>query len=714
MKRWNTTFKQSVLLIGLSALLLLPGSASAEATPGALPRPTDIRMVNQSLSPGMTGLIAVVGQSTDRPLAVRVTENGVPAAHRRITFRITVLPTGAKGAVLSINEARTDGRGRAEVAFRVGNRPGMYVVSAYYEDGFQTPPVHFSIEARPTGWFLFVIFGLLGGLGLFLLGMEISGEGLKNAAGHRMKTILSRFTGNRFSALLTGVLATVVLQSSSATTVMLVGFVDATAMTLAQAIGVTLGAKIGTTVTAQLIAFNVADYALLAVAAGVLMRVSSRRHSLRHAADALLGFGLLFFGLSVMSRAVEPLRTLPLFIDALAHLGHQPVLGILIAAGFTALVQSSAITIGLAIALCAGGVLTLEAGLPLAWGAHLGTCATALLASLGTGRAGKQVAVAHLLVAATGVLIAFPFLFLFVDGARALTGIGGSDSVARQVANGHTIFTVTTGLVLIGLIRPFAWLTRRLVPLRPGDEAFAPRYLNPASLEVPAVAIDLARRETLRLAGIVRGMLNDAMGMLATPDADAMDRMEREDDKVDILEKAIRPYLARMARGHLESSLRAVERTLIYVVEELEGIGDILTKEIAHTARKLHRKEISFSQEGVAELRAYHARVAEKFALAEQAMGRMDGNVAAAILARIEGDHALERELRERHLERLHSMKEASVATSTWHLSTLSNLRAIGERIDNIARTLIEELSPSDMTHLHHRRHTDRPHKKNQ
>jgi len=209
-------------------------------------------------------------------------------------------------------------------------------------------------------------------------------------------------------------------------------------------------------------------------------------------------------------------------------------------------------------------------------------------------------------------------------------------------------------------------------------------------------------------------MLNDAMGMLATPDADAMDRMEREDDKVDILEKAIRPYLARMARGHLESSLRAVERTLIYVVEELEGIGDILTKEIAHTARKLHRKEISFSQEGVAELRAYHARVAEKFALAEQAMGRMDGNVAAAILARIEGDHALERELRERHLERLHSMKEASVATSTWHLSTLSNLRAIGERIDNIARTLIEELSPSDMTHLHHRRHTDRPHKKNQ
>ena len=537
-----------------------------------------------------------------------------------------------------------------------------------------------------------LLIGLLGGLGFFLLGMKFSEEGLKHAAGEKMKRFLSTLTANRIMALLVGVGATALLQSSSASTVMLVGFVEATAMNLTQAIGVIIGAKIGTTVTAQIIAFDLAQYALLLVALGFLLRAVGKKKRTRKTGDIVLGFGMIFYGLGVMSDAMRPLREVPQFADMLVQLHNTPVFGVLVATAFTALVQSSAATIGLAIALCAGNVLTLEAALPIAWGAHIGTCATALIASVGAGRPGKQVAIAHLIISVTGVIIAFPFLPQFVLTAKLLTNAMGSASVARELANGHMLFTIATGVVLLPLIHPVKKLTEKLIPLQEEGELFKPKYLNRESRSIPVVAMEMAHREIIRLTVIVRAMLVDIMPLLETPSPEAVARMDKEDDKVDILEKAIRPYLAGIAQEEISDSLISEEHAFIDLVQDLEGIGDIITRELARSSQKLDRHNVVFSPEGLQELKDYHGLLVRKFDNVSDAVRVLDRNLAQNILDEVNANRDLERKLKHNHLERLNIAQKMTVETSAYHLATLNNMRAIRERLDNMARTIVTEL----------------------
>ena len=550
------------------------------------------------------------------------------------------------------------------------------------------------ITARPIHVrdIITMTIGLVGGLGIFLLGMEFSEEGLKHAAGDKMRAVLSTLTSNRALALVVGVAVTALLQSSSASTVMLVGFVEATAMNLFQAIGVIIGAKIGTTITAQIIAFNLAKYALLLIALGVLIRATGRRKRTRKLGQIILGFGMIFFGMGVMSDAMRPLRTMPAFASILIHLDNTPLLGILMATGFTALIQSSAATIGLAIALCAGDVLSLQAALPIAWGAHIGTCATALLASVGAGRAGKQVAVAHLIISILGVAIAFPFLGQFVAASKWLTSQLGSTSTARELANGHMLFTIATGIVLLPLAHPLQRLTEWMVPLKKDDIQFKPKYLSTRAVNIPDVALDLAHREIIRLSGIVRKMLEDVMPLLETPSPEAVGSMDKEDDKVDILEKAIRPYLARVAQGDISESLVSREHAFIDLVQDLEGIGDIITRELARSSQKLDRHNVVFSPEGLSELKQYHQRLMQKFDLIVHSVQDLNIDLASELLNHIETDQALERTLKRNHLERLNTFQKTTVETSAYHLAVLNNMRAISERIDHMARTIVLDL----------------------
>lgn len=649
------------------------------------------RLENLSLPAGLDTLTGLVGQPLERTLELKLTEGGAPVEGAAVRFVIVDAPSKAEGQSLSREKAVTDDEGVACADLTIGSKEGSYVVGAFVE-GREVEPLRFKVDAREGTWIMFLVFGLLGGLGIFLMGMEMSSDGLKQAAGERMRGILSALTSKRVLGLIIGIVATAVLQSSSATTVMLVGFVSATMMNLTQAIGVTLGAKIGTTVTAQLIAFNLAEYSLLLVALGFLMRVASKKKGIRQAGEIILGFGLIFFGLGVMGSSMRPLRTVPQFSELLVSLGNNPLLGILIAVAFTAIVQSSAATIGLAIALCASGLLSLEAGLPLAWGAHVGTCATALLSSLGTGREGKQVAVAHLILSVLGVAIAFPFISYFVDGARWLTGVMGSTSVARELANGHMLFTVATGIVLLPFVRQIRWLTLKIVPPLDKEPPFGPRYLADGSIDVPVLALEQAHREIMRLAGIVRGMMEMSLRSLEEPDEELAVAIGAQDDKVDILEKAIRPFLARVAQQGLDPVLSAREHGFIYIVQDYEGIGDILTKEIASVGAKLADKGASFSQEGMGEIAAYHEKLMAKFDRIGNAVEKMDRKLAEEALQLSFKERIMERKMREAHLARLHSEKKETVETSAWHLSVLNNYRAVGEKLDNVARTILEEL----------------------
>jgi phosphate:Na+ symporter len=641
---------------------------------------------------GLKAIPGITGERLVEPLTVQVLEDGKPVSGRTVSFLLLAAPMNAEGQALSVDRATTDAEGKAATEFTAGSKKGAYVVGAFLDGSVEVEPRRFEVDVRTGTWVMFLVFGLLGGLGIFLLGMELTGDGLKEVAGDRMRGMISALTSKRILGLLIGVLVTVVLQSSSAATVLLVGFVEATMMTLAQAIGVTLGTKIGATIGVQLIAFNLADYSLILVALGFLLRVAGKGKGMKQAGVIILGFGFLFYGLGVMGTAMKPLRTVPAFTELLITFGEQPILGVLVAVVFTAIIQSAIATTGIAMALCVSGLLPLEGALPLAMGGHVGTCMTALLSSLGTSRAGKQVAVQHLLVSIVGVAIALPFNSYFVAAGRWLTAAMGSDSPAREVANSFMLFALATSFLLLPFIKPVEWLTKKLMPPAKEEPPFGPKFINDTALDVPVLALEQAHREILRLAGIGRGMLKRSMELLIEPDAEGVVEIERDDDRIDVLEHAIRPFLAKVAQQGLDPQLSAREHGFIYIVQDFEGIGDVLTKEIAPVSAKLAESKRTFSEEGVGELKQYHEKIIAKFDRMLGAVESFDRAAAEEALQLRFKERMLERKLRDAHLSRLHSEREETVETSSWHLTVLNNLRAVSEKLDNIARTILEEL----------------------
>lgn len=326
-----------------------------------------------------------------------------------------------------------------------------------------------------------VAIGLFGGLALFLYGLDLLSDGLKQVAGDALASLLARLTSNRFLGALTGAVVTGAFNSSSITTVLVVGFITAGVMSLSQSVAVIMGANVGSTVTAQLLAFNISAYALVPVAGGFFLMLVGKRGAPRLWGMVILGVGLVFHGMGIMSEAMRPLRTYPPFIDVLAHM-RNPVLGILGGAVFTALVQSSAATVGLAIALAEDGLLTLPAGIALALGANIGTCVTALLAALGKPVEALRAALVHTLFNVIGVALWLPFIGVLAALATAISPASGASdaqdaiasAVPRQLANANTLFNVINTILFIGLTGRFARLAERLAPARERVESAPP------------------------------------------------------------------------------------------------------------------------------------------------------------------------------------------------------------------------------------------------
>ena len=327
-------------------------------------------------------------------------------------------------------------------------------------------------DEQAINW-LTLLMGLFGGLAMFLFGMDQMSEGLKAAAGDTLKDVLARLTRNRVMGALTGAFVTAVLNSSSVTTVLVVGFISAGFMSLAQSIGIIMGANIGSTFTAQIVAFNITQYALIMVAAGFFMLFTGKQEKIRHYGAMIMGLGLVFYGMGVMGEAMAPLRSYPPFIELMARM-ENPLLGILVGAVFTGLVQSSAATTGIAIVMASGGLIALPAGIALAFGANIGTCVTALLAAIGKPTDAVRAAVVHIVFNVAGVLIwvlFIPQLAEFVTAispaAPELTGKARmAAEVPRQIANAHTVFNVANTLLFLGFTTTFARLVERPGPWR--------------------------------------------------------------------------------------------------------------------------------------------------------------------------------------------------------------------------------------------------------
>ncbi|MHC4996690.1 MAG: Na/Pi cotransporter family protein, partial [Planctomycetota bacterium] len=362
-----------------------------------------------------------------------------------------------------------------------------------------------------------LLIGLLGGLAIFLFGMEQMTDALKSVAGGVMSNVLRRLTRNRISAAITGAFVTAVIQSSSVTTVLVVGFISAGLMSLQQSIGVIMGANIGTTVTAQIIAFKITKYALAIIAVGFAAMFLARRSTWQLYGAMVMGLGMIFLGMGFMSEATTPLRSYEPFIDLMQRMD-RPALGILVAAAFTALVQSSSATTGIVIVLASQGFITLEAGIALAFGANVGTCVTAALAAMGKPQEAKQASCVHFLFNVIGVLIWLPLIGPLAEVVSAvsptrpdLTGVERlAAETPRQIANAHTVFNVANTAIFIWFTGPLASLVARFLPSHPEviPKKAKPKHLQDVYLDTPTLALDSVRRETVRFGLHVSDLVN--------------------------------------------------------------------------------------------------------------------------------------------------------------------------------------------------------------
>jgi phosphate:Na+ symporter len=528
-----------------------------------------------------------------------------------------------------------------------------------------------------------VLFSLLGGTALLLYGVRFVGEGLQRAVGTRLRHILSTLTGNRFKSLLVGAGVTAVLQSSSATTVMLVGFASAGLLSLRQTIGVILGADVGTTVTVQLLAFDLLQLSPLVVFVGWVLYVSGRG-TVRYVGQAILGFGFLFLGMKIIHDGTAPLATNELFADLLRALTDQPLLLVLISAAFTALVRSSAAVIGLALSLASAGLMPLFGAIPIIFGANVGTAATAVFAAIGQNAEARRVAAAHAAFKIVGAVIFFPFIGLFADLVRATS----PGDVQRQIANAHTIFNVALALLFLPFAGLAADLITRLIPESRRSES-GPMYLNPAVLDTPAVALGQALREVLRMGDVVLQSLRETLVVLERNDAALMREIVARDDLIDRLEEDIKQYLVKLREHSLTEEQAERETALIFVIVNLEEIGDVIDKNLMELGEKKIRGNHVFSAQGWREIADLHAKVMENLELAIGALASGDREVAEKVIRHKSIVNTMERQLRAAHIERLHEGLRESIDTSSIHLDLLASFKRANSLVTGIAYAVL-------------------------
>ncbi|HKM43721.1 MAG TPA: Na/Pi cotransporter family protein [Limnochordia bacterium] len=522
-----------------------------------------------------------------------------------------------------------------------------------------------------------IVVGLFGGLGLFLLGIQLLADGLQKAAGERMRRILELFTSKPITAVMTGAAVTALLQSSSTTTVMIVGFVNSGLMTLTQAVGTIMGANIGTTITAQIVSFNIYGLAYPLIAVGALFYYFSQKKLKRYGGMGVLGFGLLLLGLSTMSSSVSPVREYEPFLQLLVTIGDRPILGILAGALFTAIVQSSSATTGLVIAFSWQGILSLPAGLALIVGANLGTCITVVLASLNAPITARRAALSHVLFNLVGVV-----LFILVRRPFTSLVLTTGSTVARQIANAHTLFNIFTTVIVFPLLPRFVQLVTAIIPGEDGVFETKPKYLDERLIQTPGALIS-AQKEAVRMGTLAVDMVQHAVTAFIKGETDQLDDIQQREEVVNSLETAITAYLAKANQHSMNESEAREMVNLMHIVNDLERMADhaINITELAE-ARETGRFELS--EAASSDLQNMFAEVDRISRGVLEALAQHNVAQATNLIGEDDKVDDLEKLYRTNHIARL-NQGLCSPEAGVLFLDIVSNLERVADHAHNIA-----------------------------
>ncbi len=482
--------------------------------------------------------------------------------------------------------------------------------------------------------------GLFGGLALFLFGMDIMTQALKSAAGDYMKDILGKLTRNRFVGVGMGAMVTAIIQSSSVTTVILVGFISAGLMSMSQSVAVIMGANIGTTITAQILAFNVTKLALPIIAIGFTIAFTARRNNWRQYGLIILGLGMVFYGMGVMSDALNPLRTYDPFIQFMTSM-QNPILAAGLGMVFTAVVQSSSATTGILIVMASQGLIQLEPAIAIVLGANIGTCITAGLAAIGKSREAVRAAAAHTIFNVAGVLVWIGFIPQLADLAMLISPAQEhlSDTyrlaaeTPRQIANVHTFFNIANVLLFIPFTTQLARLVEWMIPDRPirPDAAMQPKYLDRSILSTPSIALEAARLEIRRLGKRVRAMFAAIMPVAITGNRVELGKVRAMDKVVDALHLVIIEYLGGISLAKLTKRQSKELMQLVETANDLEHVGDRIATDMVRSALKRIDEGVRVSEQTARVLEDYHANVSSALDDALKAVAKQNPKLAKQV-----------------------------------------------------------------------------------
>ncbi len=531
-----------------------------------------------------------------------------------------------------------------------------------------------------------IIFGLLGGVALFIYGMTEMGKGLQKAAGNKMRRVLEALTSVPVIGVLVGAGVTAIIQSSSATTVMVVGFVNAGLMNLRQSISVIMGANIGTTITGQIVAFNLTKYYLPMIAIGFIIFFVSKKKTVKCWGQILFAFGILFMGMDLMSSAMSPLREYEGFRTFMATFGEYHILGLLIGFALTAIIQSSSAAMGILIALSTQGLISLEAAIPIILGFNIGTCVTAIISSIGAKVSAKRAAAAHITFNVIGAVVVMFILPWFADLVLLLSP---ADNVTRQIANAHTIFNIASTLVLLPFVNVLAKLVTKLIK---GEEKFVqkgPMFLDNRVLNNPPIALNLAVKEAVRTGKIAQESLRLAMDSFSAFSDETNNYLIETEDVIDDLEKDITNYLIKLPQGSLTENLIQLKSNLFHVINDMERIGDHADN-LRELAELCHNENLPFTDYALDELEGMFELVNNNVTWALEALATGDTELAAKVVENEKIVDQMEKDLRRSHINRL-NMAMCTPSSGVIFLDVISNLERVSDHSNNIAHIVIAD-----------------------
>lgn len=535
-----------------------------------------------------------------------------------------------------------------------------------------------------------IVISLLGGLGLFLYGMNLMGESLEKVAGSKMKKIIELLTKNIFMGVLLGAVVTAVIQSSSATTVMVVGFVNAGLMGLPQAVGVIMGANIGTTVTAQIVSFDLTGMAPLALGIGILLYLFAGNEKYKQVGEVFIGFGLLFTGMESMKLAVSPLAEYKGFTDLLSTFGRYPILGLLLGFGITAIIQSSSAAMGMLVVLASQGLVPLSSALPILYGQNIGTCVTSLISSIGANKNAKRAAMIHLIFNILGTII-----FLILLNGIVVKFVVSLDpgNVARQIANVHTIFNIVSTILLLPCNKLIVKLAMRIVPDKEDeleeDESRVIKYIDDRMIQTPPIALASTIKEVARMGEKARDSVDYAMEGILEASSEGIEGCFKQEKSINQLQKTILNYLLKLSKAPLSEEDRETVDTLFNTVNDIERIGDH-AENLAEIAQSAIDGQVYFSEQGQNEISDMYNKVIASYSYALEAMVTSDVNLACKVIKMEEQVDIMEESCRVNHMRRLNN-NLCSIDNGIIYFEILANLERISDHAANIAEKVIQQ-----------------------